>query len=105
MSRRILVHYCLLITVLLMTALAAEAQQPAKVARIGVLGNSQAVDKERFDAFVVGLKELGWTEGKNIIIEYRWWEGSPERLAKFAAELVRLKVDLILAPNSITVEA
>jgi putative ABC transport system substrate-binding protein len=94
-----------LCSMLLAPCFPARAQQPTKVARIGVLGNNPAANKEGFEAFVGGLKELGWTEGKNISIEYRWWEGSSERLAKFAAELVRLKVDLILAPNSITVEA
>ena len=103
MNKKILVW--ILATILLTTVSPAQAQQPAKVARIGVLGNSVVVDKERFEAFEAGLKALGWTAGKNIIIEYRWWEGDPDRAATFAAELVRLKVDLILAPNSITVEA
>jgi putative ABC transport system substrate-binding protein len=103
MIRKILVW--LLATVILTTASLAQAQQRGKVARLGVLSNSPAGDKERIEAFVRGLRELGWTEGQNIIIEYRWYEGNLDRLPKFAAELVQLKVDVILAPNSIVVEA
>ncbi len=80
--------------------LAAEGQQPAKVPRIGLLlGGSPSVgiSSERIEAFRQGLRELGYVEGKNLAIEYRWAEGKPERFPDFAAELVRLKVDVIVA--------
>ena len=75
----------------------AEAQQP-KVARIGFLGGASAsFYAARTNAFRQGLKELGYTEGKNIDIEYRYAEGKFDRLPDLAAELVGLKVDVIVA--------
>jgi len=75
----------------------AQAQQPAKVARIGFLSSlSPAAVSARMDAFRQGLRELGYVEGKNIVIESRWAEGKTERLPELAAELVRLKVDVIV---------
>jgi putative ABC transport system substrate-binding protein len=76
---------------------AAEAQQSAKVPRIGFLfGLSPSVSTDRVEAFRQGLRELGYTEGKNIVIEYRWAEGKIERLPDLVTELVRLKVDVIV---------
>jgi putative ABC transport system substrate-binding protein len=76
---------------------AARAQQPAKLPTIGFLGpNTPALDSRRVGAFVQRLRELGWTEDRNVAIEYRWAEGRTERLAEFAAEFVRLKVDVIV---------
>jgi len=75
----------------------AEAQQPTKVPRIGFLSSlSSAAVSARVDAFRQGLRELGYVEGKNIFIEYQWAEGKTERLPDLAAELVRLKVDVIV---------
>ncbi|HEY7220993.1 MAG TPA: hypothetical protein VH985_21650, partial [Candidatus Binatia bacterium] len=68
-----------------------EAQQPTKVPRIGVLRTGSHSDP-LIDAFRQGLRELGYIEGKNVFVEYRWAEGKNERLAELAAELVRLKV-------------
>ncbi len=83
-----------------LAALAADAQQPAKVARIGFLGvTGPSTAAHLLEAFREGLRELGWVEGKNIAIEYRSAEGRPERLPTLAAELVRLKVDVIVASN------
>jgi putative tryptophan/tyrosine transport system substrate-binding protein len=77
--------------------LAARAQQPAKLPTIGFLGpNTPSLDSRRVGAFVQRLRELGWTEDRNVAIEYRWAEGRTERLAEFAAEFVRLKVDVIV---------
>jgi ABC-type uncharacterized transport system substrate-binding protein len=74
------------------------AQQPKKVARIGFLAaQSPASSETRYEAFRKRLTELGYTEGKNIAIEYRYAEGKLERLPNLAAELVRLKVDVIVA--------
>jgi putative ABC transport system substrate-binding protein len=76
----------------------SEAQQPAKVYRIGLLSaRSSSSESTRAEAFRQGLRELGYVEGKNIIIEYRYAEGKFERLPDLAAELVRLNVDVILA--------
>jgi putative ABC transport system substrate-binding protein len=77
----------------------AQAQQAGKIFRIGYLG-SVSVDLARIEAFRQGLRELGYVEGKNIVIEVRSPEGKPERLASFAAELVRLKVDVIVSTGS-----
>ena len=80
---------------------AADAQQAGKVYRIGFLWDSPAVFPDAIEAFRQGLRDLGWVEGQNIAIEYRWAEGKPERMREFAEELVRLKVDVIMAPSSI----
>ena len=77
--------------------LAARAQQAPRLPTIGFLGaTTPAADGQRFAAFVQRLRELGWVEGRNIAIEVRWAEGQSERFAEIAAELVRLKVDVIL---------
>jgi ABC-type uncharacterized transport system substrate-binding protein len=74
----------------------AEAQQPKKVPRIGFLGT---VAKERIDAFRQGLRDLGWVEGQNITIDYRSEASQRDRLPDLAAELVRLKVHVIVTPG------
>jgi putative ABC transport system substrate-binding protein len=77
---------------------AAEAQQPAKIPRIGYFSaTSLSAIPERIKAFKQGLRELGYVEGKNIVIEYRWAEGKLDRLPALADELVRLKVDVIVS--------
>jgi len=74
-----------------------EAQQPAKIPRIGFLGATfPSADAARNEAFRQGLRDLGYVEGKNIVIEYRWAGGKFDRLPDLAAELVRLKVDVIV---------
>jgi putative ABC transport system substrate-binding protein len=77
----------------------AEAQQPAKVPQIGYLSGGPAVSARR-DAFRDGLRELGYVEGKNIVIEWRLWEAEQDRQRAFAADLARLKVDVIVAVGS-----
>jgi putative ABC transport system substrate-binding protein len=86
---------------LLAGTLTAEAQSDGKVYRIGFLWDSPAVFPESIEAFRQGLRELGYVEGRNLTIEYRWAEGKPERMRGLAEELVRLKVDVIVAPSSI----
>jgi putative ABC transport system substrate-binding protein len=77
--------------------LAARAQQPAKMPTIGFLGASTPTAWSRWTAaFVQRLRELGWIEGRNVAIEYRWAEGREERFTDIAAEFVRLKVDVIV---------
>ena len=86
-----------LATVLLATAFFADAQQPTKVPRIGYLtGATPDGQSARIEAFRQGLRELGYVEGKNIVIEYRYAELKSDRLPALAAELVRLKVDAIV---------
>ena len=75
----------------------AEAQQPARIPRIGILiAPSASFFSARVEALRQRLRELGYVEGKNIVIEYRYAEGKLERLPDLAAELVRLKVDVIV---------
>jgi len=99
-----------LCSLLLAPCSAAEAQQPGKIARIGYLtGPSLSANTERIEAFRQGLRELGYAEGKNIVIEWRSAEGKLDRLPALAAELVRLKVDVIVTtgptPTSAAKEA
>jgi putative ABC transport system substrate-binding protein len=78
--------------------LTAGAQQTAKLPTIGYLGGGGPISQRAWvDAFAQRLRELGWVEGRNVAIEYRWGEGRPERYAEIAAEFVRLKVDVIFA--------
>ena len=83
---------------LLAAPLAAEAQQAGRVPRIGFLNLTSPSDRpSHLDAFRQRLRELGWVEGQNIVIDYRYAEGRVDRLPDLAAELVRLKVDLIVS--------
>jgi putative ABC transport system substrate-binding protein len=91
---------------MILSAPVVAAQSPVKAARIGVLaGVTASTHAVREEAFRQGLKELGYVEGRNIMIEYRYAEGRPERLPALAAELVRLKVDLILTTGDQGVRA
>jgi len=86
--------------------LAARAQQPGKLPTIGFLGQStRSAGSEWVAAFVQRLRELGWNEGRTIVIEYRWGEGREERFAEVAAEFVRLKVDVIVTSGTLAVMA
>jgi len=86
--------------------LAARAQQPGKLPTIGFLGQStRSGASEWVAAFVQRLRELGWTEGRTITIEYRWAEGREERYAELAAEFVRRKVDIIVTSGTPAVMA
>jgi putative ABC transport system substrate-binding protein len=83
---------------ILVLSASADAQQSAKIPRIGILvTNSPSTIAARIDAFLQGLRELGYVEGKNIVVEFRSGEGKLDRLPALAAELVRLNVDVILA--------
>jgi putative ABC transport system substrate-binding protein len=87
----------LFVVVLLAVAVIATAQQPKKVLRIGYLMPSDAAtDSTRAEAIRLGLRELGYIEGQNIATEYRYAKGKPDRFPELAAELVRLKVDIIV---------
>jgi len=86
--------------------LAARAQQAGKLPTIGLLGTATpSAWSQRVAAFVQRLRELGWIEGRTIAIEYRWAEGHPERFADIAAELVRLKIDVIVTAGGAVLAA
>jgi putative ABC transport system substrate-binding protein len=79
----------------------AEAQQPTKVPRIGFLGNSTAaLEANLVEPFRQGLRDLGYVEGRNILIEYRWAEGKYERFPELIGELVQLKVEVIVTAGT-----
>jgi putative tryptophan/tyrosine transport system substrate-binding protein len=85
---------------------AARAQQAGKLPTIGFLGATTRLGASQWvAAFVQRLRELGWIEGRTIAIEYRWTDGHDERLAEIAAELVRLKVDVIVTHSAAPVFA
>src|SRR5437899_9991294 len=92
---------CFLIIIALGAGAIVDAQQAKKVPRVGFLWDSPAVFPDAIEAFRQGLRDLGYVEGRTIAIEYRWAEGKPERMRELAEELVRLKVDVIMAPSSI----
>ena len=96
------VQILVLLTLSVLAApLAAGAQQSGKVPRIGYLGvSSPALERDRVEALRQGLRDLGYAEGQNILIEFRWAEGRYDRFPEFAAELVRLKVDVILTAGT-----
>jgi putative tryptophan/tyrosine transport system substrate-binding protein len=102
MIRRLIFFICLLPAVLLPAGSAA--QQPARIPRIGILfASSASVQSARVEALRQRLRELGYVEGKNIVIEYRYADGKLERLPDLAAELVGLKVDVIVTvPQAIS---
>jgi putative tryptophan/tyrosine transport system substrate-binding protein len=84
--------------VLLALGVIAEAQQPKKVPRIGYVGaGSPASAGHHAQAFIQGLRDLGYVEGENIVIEYRWADGKLDRLPGFVADLVHAKVDVIVS--------
>jgi putative ABC transport system substrate-binding protein len=95
MNRRI---FCATVAVLALALVElSEAQQPAKVYRIGYLWQSrQEQGQSRLTAFELGMGDLGYVVGKNLLFEYRWADGKSDRLADLAADLVRLNVDLIV---------
>jgi ABC-type uncharacterized transport system substrate-binding protein len=93
--------FWLLCAMLLVLSLPAAAQQPGKVPRIGFLGNSTAALEANLIApFREGLHDLGYIEGKNIVIEWRWAEGKYERFPSLIAELIASKVDLIVTAGT-----
>src|SRR6266511_2776591 len=81
--------------------LAAQGQQTGKLYRIGFLGNSTAaLEANLVGPFREGLRDLGYVEGRNIVIEYRWAEGKYERFPELIAELVARKVDVIVTAGT-----
>ena len=89
------------ISLSLLAPLAVEAQQAGRVYRIAFLGTSSpALESELTNAFRQGLRDLGYVEGQNLVIEYRWAEGHYERYAALVAEIARLKVDVIVTEGT-----
>src|SRR5882724_7680042 len=87
----------LVATLVLVLGVAAEAQQPKKVPRIGYLSTGDPTSESaRFEAIRLAMRDLGYIEGQNIAIEYRYAEGNLDRFPELAAELVRLKVNIIV---------
>src|SRR5712692_7396716 len=84
----------------LSSSVAAEAQPAAKIARIGYLAADLAANPQFPEAFRQGLRDLGYIEGQNILIEYRSAAGHPERLLDLAADLARLKVDVLVSEGT-----
>src|ERR1051325_10037921 len=82
-----------------------EAQQPKSNPRIGYLGNRVSSDAQWVNEFRAGLSELGYTEGRNITIEYRYWEGKVELLTELTAELIRLNCDVLVTGGIEAAEA
>ena len=100
MNKKIIIW--LLSTILLATISLVDAQQPKKVPRIGYLApNDPASESARSEAIRLALRERGYIEGQNIATEYRYSEGKRDRYPELAAELVRLKVDIIVAAGGI----
>ena len=87
----------LLVLCILVAPWAPDAQQATKVPRIGWLHPGPTEPNPGLEAFRQGLRDLGYVEGQNLVIEYRYAEGRDDRLADLAAELVRLKMDVIVA--------
>ena len=86
-----------IVLALAVCAARVEAQQPKKVSRLGYLSNADAAtDSDRAEGIRLALRDLGYIEGQNIVIEYRYAEGKVDRAPELAAELVRLKVDIIV---------
>ena len=99
MNKKIVVSF--LATLILVSVHFGEAQQPKKIPRIGFLGNSTpALEENLVGPFREGLRDLGYVEGKNIVIEWRWAEGKYERFPTLIAELIAMNVDLIVTAGT-----
>jgi putative ABC transport system substrate-binding protein len=86
------------LTLVIFTPLAVDAQAPSQVSRLGILASGSLMSRHipNFEAFRERLSDLGWVEGQNLTMEMRWAEGREERLPELAADLIRLKVDVIM---------
>src|SRR5436309_3840866 len=100
------IYWLALGAMLFALCMSAEAQQPKKVPRIGWLtGGPLFANPASTEAFQQGLRELGYVEGKNIVIEWRYTEGKQDRAPALADELVRLKVDVIVTAGPLSTRA
>jgi len=103
MIRKIVLYF--LFVVLPITVSLAQAQQQKKVPRIGFLSGSGPANNPAPSAFREGPRQLGWVEGENIIVEYRYADGKEDRLKDLAAEFVHLNFDIIVTGNDVAVAA
>jgi len=94
-----------LVALLFALSVSAQAQQPKKVPRVAFLSLPSSGPDLRSEAFRQGLREFGYTEGQNIVVEYRWADGKTERLAGLAAELVGMKPDVIVTASTLAAQA
>src|SRR5438132_14282933 len=96
------INVCLLLAVLLLTISPVDAQQHGKIPRVGILLPSapSTAPAENLEAFRQGLRDLGYAEGRNIILEYRWAENREDQYPPLVAELIRLKVDVIFTSST-----
>ena len=101
---RLRIFACVLCAMLFARCVSAEAQQPTKILRVGILFIGGR-DQPHLEAFKQGLRERGYTEGKNIVLDYRYAEGKVDRLPSLAAELVQLKVDVIVTTSGNSAKA
>jgi putative ABC transport system substrate-binding protein len=99
------VSICSLLTTLLLTFCVVEAQQAKTVPRVAFLSLPSSGPDLRSEAFRQGLRDFGYTEGQNIVVEYRWADGRTERLAELAAELVGMKPDVIVTASTFAAQA
>src|SRR5262249_2181185 len=100
-SNRLKILGFTLCAMLLVLCLPAEAQQPKKIPRLGMLvSGTFSSNESQINAFRQGLRELGYLEGQNIVIEYRYAEGKTDRFPDLAGELIRLKVDVIVTAST-----
>jgi len=100
-ARQILFHF-VLCAMLFALSDSAEAQQPSKIPRIGLIaGQSRSISRPNDDGFRQGLRDRGYIEDKNIVVDYRYGEGREDLLHDFAADLVRLKVDIIVTASTV----
>src|SRR5439155_6372340 len=99
--------FCFVLAILLLAlSIVAHAQQPKKVPRIGFLiAATRDTQSARTKAFRQGLQELGYIEGQNIAIEYRYAEGKTDRFPELVADLVRFQVDIIVVSNNTVARA
>ena len=94
------------VVVLLAFAVIVEAQQPSKMPRIGYLGAfTPSAGAPLLEAFRQAMRELGYVEGRNIFIDYRWAEGTPDQFPALAGELINLRVDVIVTQSNAAVAA
>lgn len=100
-----LILACVLTLGILTTPLTAEAQRASKLPRVGVLSPFMSASDPFLGAFRQGLRELGYLEGQNVVLEYRSAEGTGDRLPRLAAELTRLRVDVIVTTTSLGAQA
>ena len=103
--RKLIANLAALVLVSLLAHMAAEAQQAGKIPRVGFISSAGSPENPwpPFEAFRQGLRELGYVEGKNLLIEHRYGEGRLDRIPDLVNELVQQKVDVFVATNNVAI--